>query len=205
MSRDDPPEVFGSRRADPDWEMFCRRYDPAGNALSFADRLGVADGPVELAPSDDESSGEGEAIVRHFVAKVVGVGFPNEDGTSRRDAARGLRRMELVQLAHRPDNPVDANAVAVIAPNGRQVGYLRASLAKGVVRAARDEGTRYLALVHEVTGAGPPDLIVAGEQVGATLLVLALQRGATKAAARRYLLDLMNRSTRVSSKLGLNG
>ena len=78
--------------------------------------------------------------------------------------------------------------------DGRQLGYLRAALAKDVVAAAR-QGTRYLALVHQVTGADPlAGLSAGGGQVGAVLLVLALEHGATKAMARRYLLDLVNNS-----------
>jgi hypothetical protein len=105
---------------------------------------------------------------------------------------RGLRRWELVQLVHRPDNPVDANAVAVLRrSDGRQLGYLPAVVAKDVVENARG-GTRYLALVNEVTG-GESDFGLIAKPVGAALLILALEGGATKAMARRYFLDLAKR------------
>ena len=130
--------------------------------------------------------------VRHFHARVVGLPYPNSDGTSRREAVAGLQRWERVRLRHRPDNPVDSNAVAVLRETDeRQLGYLPATLAKDVVAAARG-GTRYLAVVHEISAPDPNDLI-AVSPVRATLLMLALEGGATTAMARRHLLGLMNR------------
>jgi hypothetical protein len=144
---------------------------------------------VTLEPPDEpariENSSAGE--VRHFYAPVVGLPYPNPDGTSRREAVRGLRQWERVHLVHRPDNPVDRNAVAVLrAADGRQLGFLPAALAADVVEAARG-GTRYLAVVSEVTGAG--DELVSVAPVRARVLVLVLGAGATTAQARRYFLD----------------
>lgn len=214
----DSADVF-ARRRDTDWEMFCRGrrddgpswvdagspLDSAGEHASGLDEWLAAPGrnaPVPLMPvgGEHESGLEGQALpppagdhlgrphVRHFHAKVVGVCYPNPDGSSRIGVIRGMRVRELVQFEHRPDNPVDPNAVAVLRPgDGRQLGYLRAALAKGVVAAAR-RGTRYLALVDEVTGVDG----IGGGPVGAVLLVLALEHGATKAMARDYLLDFSN-------------
>jgi hypothetical protein len=147
------------------------------------------------AATTGAAAGFGSATVRHLFAKVVGVAYPNPDGSSRIEAVRALKPRDLVRLEHRPDNPVDANAVAVVRPaDGRQLGYLRAALAKSVVSAARG-GTRYLAVVHEVTGADPlANLMPGGGQVGAVLLVLVLEGGAGKVAARQHLLDLWNGS-----------
>ena len=199
-------------RPDRDWEMFCRgRRDDGPSWVDAApaeepdrspagwDWLADPDGdaPVALSPDHDEG-GRGTATlaghaadpprVRHFQAKVVGVCYPNPDGSSRIGVVRAMRVRELVRLEHRPDNPVDPNAVAVLRlGDGRQLGYLRAVLAKEVVAAAR-RGTRYLALVSKITGVDG----IGGGQAGVVLLVLILEGGATKAMARRYLLDLMN-------------
>jgi hypothetical protein len=168
---------------DADWEMFCRgRRDEAFSGSSDAE-------PVTLELPEEPAQTENERVseVRHFFAPVVGLPYPNPDGTSRRDAVRGLGRWERVHLIHRPDNPVDCDAVSVLrASDGRQLGFLPATLAAEVVEAARG-GTRYLAVVSEVTGAGEDLLSVA--PVRARLLVLVLGAGATKAQARRYFFD----------------
>ena len=176
-------------RSDADWEMFCRGRSVVED--------GAGHEPVELESADgDDASPEDPAgaTVRHLHTRIVGVVYPNDDGTSRRDTVRTLRRLDRVRLVHRPDNPVDPNAVAVLRhPDGPQLGYLPAIMAKDVVNAARDRGTRYLALVTEVTGAAPDDFISVAP-VGAALVVLVLEGGATKQMARRYLLELMNGS-----------
>jgi hypothetical protein len=186
MLRDEAEGVFQRRAADPEWEMFCRGRRAVAQSWADASTAGEGTGPVCLEPlqhSSDAAAPHG-ARVRHFHTRIVGIVYPNDDGTSRREAVKGLRRMDRVRLVHRPDNPADANAVAVLRhPNGRQLGYLPAAVAKEVVAAARD-GTRYLAVVLEVTGAGPYDFI-AGGTVGATLLILsrmaqpAMTRGST--------------------------
>ena len=180
MTYDESAGVF-ARRDDADWAMFCR-----GGA-----RGEVAE-PVALEPGDAEDAAPGNAAtVRHFYTRVVGLPYPNADGTSRREAVTGLRRWERVRLVHRPDNPADANAVAVLrVSDERQLGYLPAAAAADVVVAARG-GTRYLALVAQVSGGD--DLLSIGQPLRAEIVVLALERGASKSMARRYALDLMNR------------
>jgi hypothetical protein len=168
---------------DADWEMFCRgRRDEAFGGVADAE-------PVTLEPPEEPTGTENSSVgeIRHFFASVVGLPYPNPDGSSRREAVRGLGRWERVHLVHRPDNPVDCNAVAVLrASDGRQLGFLPATLAAEVVEAARG-GTRYLALVSEVTGAG--DELISVAPVRARLLVLELRWGATRAQARQYLLE----------------
>ena len=177
-------DVF-ARREDADWAMFCRGGPAAEPFAADAEA-------VELEPGEDAPGpAAGLAGVSHFIAPVVGLPYPNADGTSRREAVRELRTWEKVQLLHRPDNPVDTNAIAVLRPaDGRQLGYLPAETAADVVAAAR-AGARYLAVVNDVTGGAADDLISVAP-VRATLVVFALEPGATKAAARQYLLRLMN-------------
>src|SRR5687768_384097 len=96
---------------DADWEMFCR-----GRAAS-ADAPWATSGAVDDAVPlnlDDAADAAGAAslggsggTISHIHTRIVGVVYPNPDGTSRRDAVRTLRRLDLVRLAHRPDNPVD--------------------------------------------------------------------------------------------------
>lgn len=175
--------------ADTDWQMFLRgradSRDPCGATTTAPQALepGLADDVPE------------RGRVRHLHARVVGLPYPNADGTSRREAVSGLRKWERVRLRHRPDNPADANAVAVLRDaDERQLGYLPATLAAEVVAGAR-EGARYLAVVSDVNAPDPDDLI-AMTPVRATLLLLVLEGGATVAMARRHLLGLMNQRTR---------
>jgi hypothetical protein len=182
---------------DAEWEMFCRgRRDDSVDSFGMSRDVSgdvAVDEPVALEPGEDDgAAGPPGAAVRHFFSRVVGLPYPNPDGTSRREAVRGLRRWERVNLVHRPDNPVDSNAVAVLrAGDKRQLGYLPAALAAEVVAAAR-EGTRYLAVVNEVEAPAPDDLISV-TPVRARLIVLELKQGATRAMARRHLLGVMNR------------
>lgn len=183
-------DIF-SRRDDSDWDMFLRgtRGDASADPWSN-DRISASE-PQELEPDPSSDAPAASGIVRHFHAPVVGLPYPNRDGTSRREAVTRLRRWERVRLRHRPDNPVDVNAVEVLrATDERQLGFLPATLAAEVVAAAH-KGTRYLAVVSEVSGPSPDDLISVAP-VRATLLVLVLEGGAAIVMARKYLLRLMN-------------
>ena len=81
----------------------------------------------------------GKAVV------VVGTGFNNADGRSRADLIRKYCKPgTLLQLVREPDNPHDANAVAVVVEipkilglfgGGRvQIGYLREGTARSVAK-----------------------------------------------------------------------
>src|SRR3954470_6117339 len=94
---------------DADWEMFCRgrgddSAEPFGMPGGGSGDVSVG-GPVALEPADDDDGAAERpgAAVRHFFARVVGLPYANSDGTSRREAVRGLRRWDRVRLVHRPD------------------------------------------------------------------------------------------------------
>jgi len=88
-------------------------------------------------------------------SKVVGVTRQNHDGSDRQEIARGCRGGERLTLRREPDNPQDANAVAVFRANGEQVGYLSAGVAEQLAPLL-DAGAPVTAEVSEVTG-GTPD------------------------------------------------
>lgn len=181
-------DIF-ARRDDTDWSMFLRGSPRDDGAHPWGGNDLAPSRPQELEPDPASDISGATGTVRHFHARVVGLPYPNADGTSRREAVTRLRRWERVRLRHRPDNPVDANAVEVLrATDERQLGFLPATLAAELVAAAR-AGTRYLAVVSEVTGPSPDDLIAVAP-VRATLLVLALEGGATVAMARKHLFGV---------------
>jgi len=89
--------------------------------------------------------------LRHVRTKLVGVTFPNADGSSRQALIARCRSGERLTLRHEPNNPADDHAVAVYNPGGEQLGHLRRKLAHEVVARSAD-GTRWAAYVSEVTG-----------------------------------------------------
>lgn len=82
-----------------------------------------------------------------FPTKIVGVSFEG-----RQDAVAGLVPGHELELRREPDNPVDANAVAVHY-GAMQLGFLRKQIAKHLAPLI-DGGVRYTARIEHVTG-GP--------------------------------------------------
>ena len=75
-----------------------------------------------------------------FFTKVAGVTFNNTGSNTenrQRIIAELLRKGSLeenagLDLVREPENPYDPNAIAVIAPDGRQVGFLPQDVAQTV-------------------------------------------------------------------------
>lgn len=59
-----------------------------------------------------------------FKIKVVGVTFPNPDGSDRQAFIKRCRSGEPIRLVREYDNPHDPMAVAVFRAKGQQLGYL---------------------------------------------------------------------------------
>lgn len=81
-----------------------------------------------------------------FNTKLVGVTFEG-----RQEHIAALVPATPLRLERRPDNPYDANAIAVLAPDGTQVGFLNRRLA-AVLAPAVDKGVEYDIELTEVTG-----------------------------------------------------
>ncbi len=63
--------------------------------------------------------------------KVVGVSKANADGSQRQDIIKeGVFEDDLLELRPEPDNPYDANAVAVFTKDSNQIGYLSREVAE---------------------------------------------------------------------------
>ncbi len=84
---------------------------------------------------------------RRFNTKVVGVSFEG-----RQDAIAGLHEGAELELRRRPDNPYDANAVAVHF-GALPLGFLRKEIAARIAPNI-DNGTRYRAHISALTGGG---------------------------------------------------
>ena len=99
------------------------------DALPSAPQAAPEFGPM-LLPAD-----YAEPLIREFSNTVAGVSFTNYDGKSRQEIIqRAVRRR--MQLVLRPElnNPVVPGAIAVLTPNGEQIGYLKADLGDQVRR-----------------------------------------------------------------------
>ncbi len=92
-----------------------------------------------------------------FYTKIVGVTFSNDDGTQRQAIIKRLvmtvRGGAAVSLSLRrePYNEHDSNAVAVLAPDGKQIGYLARPVAT-TIAPLLDKGTHIRVTVEAVTG-----------------------------------------------------
>jgi single-stranded-DNA-specific exonuclease len=94
--------------------------------------------------SRDEYSSIAEAT--SFFTKAVGVTF---DG--RQDVVRTLSVGDGLTVERVHDNPVDPNAIALRAPSGEQVGFLRRQIAAALAPVI-DSGATYVARVEQLTG-----------------------------------------------------
>jgi len=92
---------------------------------------------------DDPYASIGDASTFH--TKVVGVSFEG-----RQDVVAGLRVGYDVDLVRQPENPKDANAIAVRF-GALPIGFLRAGIAKHLAPQI-DAGARYRARIESLTG-----------------------------------------------------
>lgn len=92
-----------------------------------------------------------------FHSAIAGVSHDNADGSSRqRIIKQSIRPGTQLRFRFEDDNPVDPNAVAVFAPNGLKIGYLRAR--NGLPEEVREwvgKGCEVRLTVTAVTGGTP--------------------------------------------------
>lgn len=90
--------------------------------------------------------------MKEFTLAIVGIDFPNTDRarTNRRSELMLLEPGDPLTLRPEPTNRFDPRAVAVISPNGVQVGYVtaeRAALVGGRIRAGDEVAAIYQGIV----------------------------------------------------------
>ncbi len=104
---------------------------------------------------------------REFFTRVVGVTYENEDGSSRQRIIEKCRVGDDMRLEWQPDNPHDANAIAVRRrPTGEQIGYLAREVAARAVEQMQ-AGTEFSAEIHEIRGGG----FLSGKSLGVVLRI----------------------------------
>jgi hypothetical protein len=120
--------------------------------------------------------------MRHFFGSVAGESFRNDDGTDRQAIIAGIRAGEPLELIAEPDNPHDENAIKVLREDGKQIGYVKRSLAARLV----DDLSDFRAFVAGI-GRGRD-----GRYLGVSLLIVVHDSeddAAVDAYARRVLAE----------------
>ncbi len=81
--------------------------------------------------------------MQELTLAVVGIDFPNGNGSNRRSEIMMTLPGEPVELVPEPKNRHDSHAIAVIGPRGVQIGYVTAERAPYIgARIARGESVR---------------------------------------------------------------
>ena len=114
--------------------------------------------------------------MQELTLAVVGLDFPNGDGSNRRSEAMMTLPGEAVVLMPEPKNRHDSHAIAVISPRGVQIGYLNAERAPYIGgRMSRGEPLEAifqgvdggLAFIRVRFGSGSPTLPTKGQDASA--------------------------------------
>ena len=151
------------------------------------DRASIADELFEHAQeilSRDEYASLADA--KSFHTKAVGVSFEG-----RQAVAATLQPGDMLQVERRANNAYDPNAMALVAPSGRQVGFLRRQIA-AVLAPEADAGTVFEARVLGVTGGGE------GRSLGVNVQVSRLGESAGGQAALKEGMAERERMARMS-------
>lgn len=119
-------------------QLKAQDFRPYEKVLTELDRLYLAHEHGERYQDIEEA--------QQFFTKAVGVTF-NDRQSAIADLAEGMR----LYLERQPENTHDANAVLITSDAGREIGYIRAEIAKRIAP-AMDDGVRYEAQVMTVTG-----------------------------------------------------
>lgn len=87
-------------------------------------------------------------MIKDIYIKVVGVSFPNPDGSSRQEVIAQIKPSDFIELRREHNNPYDSNAIAVYFEN-QQVGYVGKEDAK-FLSVLWDAGSVLSAIASEV-------------------------------------------------------
>lgn len=92
--------------------------------------------------------------MKPYTTKVIGVTYPNPDGSNRQDIIASCRRDTPIRLESEPTNAYDPNAIAVKVATEpgkvQQVGYIPKELAKTI--APLMQGESLMARIVSITG-----------------------------------------------------
>lgn len=95
---------------------------------------------------------ESDEPEKRFHSSIAGVTRKNGDGSSRQKIIKDVAFVGMrLTLNLEEDNPVDRNAIALLTPGGRQVGYLNRHLAADV-RSWLEDGMEVVVEISDLTG-----------------------------------------------------
>jgi len=141
-----------------------------------------ADAARILARGDYEGIADAEA----FHTKLAGVSFEG-----RQDVVARLEPGAVLRVVRQPDNPFDANAIALLDPTGEQVGFFNRRLA-AVLAPVIDAGTAFEVTVTDLTGGGEDASRGVNVLVSREGAALDAERDAEARATRRAELTVLD-------------
>jgi hypothetical protein len=104
-------------------------------------------------------------LEEYFFSKIVGVTHPNDDGSDRAEILAGCELFAVLYFEHKPENPVDPMAVAVMLQDTRQqLGYLPQRTAHDLLSRVKSEGGSWNGFLRE-TFTAPDSEIVIGANI----------------------------------------
>ena len=92
-----------------------------------------------------------------FYTKIAGVSFENQDGISRQEIIEDLEEQVqhntpiLLLLQRDPENPYDPQAVQVLDPQGRPLGFLKRQVSQ-TIAPLLDQGVQVQCELAQITG-----------------------------------------------------
>ena len=129
---------------------------------------------------------EGIADAESFHTKLAGVSFEG-----RQDVVARLEPGAVLRVVRQPDNPYDANAIALLDPTGEQVGFFNRRLAAALAPEI-DGGVAFDVTVTEVTGGEGGASRGVNVLVSRTARPTEAERDAEARAARRAQLAALD-------------
>lgn len=98
--------------------------------------------PPELAQLEVED---------HYVVRVAGVSYENDDGSSRQEILACCKVPEILQLVRQPNHRHDRNAIQVRRQNGEMLGFIPREDAC-LMAPELDKGRQYVAVLVTLDG-----------------------------------------------------
>lgn len=112
---------------------------------------------------------------RYYNARVAGVSYANDDGSSRQSIVAKLMPRDVLVLEPEPTNAYDKYAVAVKTRDGHQIGYLDRRNARETSRRMQ-AGELWTAVIRNVDGSN-------GSHLGVSIVMIQVKPEALNAEA----------------------
>jgi len=131
-----PTKITGPQVPRVTFELARRPSEP--RQLQWEDRIAV------------------ELGAKVYYCRVAGISYPNDDRTSRQAELKRCCERDPVKLFRQPHNRFGATAIAVLAPSGRQLGFIPKETSAWLSESL-DRGDEWRAFIVSIAEAGWSD------------------------------------------------